>query len=178
MFDFENWGSWGIGDFYKGNDIELKKALERDEPFDTGWHGFKKELQSMRIFRGEENITVEVSEYTDEALEQTELFCDFLTDEECEKLTDELLEEIRECLLMGDFVEETQEKDTLPKTASFEEVIKKAEELAEQCSQTLKDSFRECIEVTLFLMYKDSPDQKQIIEDRLKENGFDISDSE
>lgn len=169
-FDFEDWGSWGIGDFYDGNDEELKIAIETGEPFDTKWHGFKKELQNMRIARNEDRtITVEVSEYMDEVMEQYDLFCDFLTDEEMEKLTDEMVKEIRDDLCWGDFVEETQESDDLPREATFDDIMKKAHELENICSETLHNSFVECIATTLYVMYKDDPNRDRIIDKRTKQ---------
>ena len=169
-FNFGDWGSWGIGDFYEGNDEELKTAIKNGKPFDTGWHGYKKECQSMRVFRDEDGvINVEVYEEMDDVMEQYDLFYVFLTDEEMEKLTDEMVEEIRDDLMIGDFVEETQESDYLPADVTFEDVMKKAYELADICDQTLKDSFAECIGTTLYVLYKDDPKRDQIIDERIKQ---------
>ena len=168
MFDFNDWGSWGVGDFYKGNDTELQDAIKSKKPFDTGWHGFKKELQSMRISRTEDGTKIEVSEYMDEALEETELFCDFLTDEELNLLTDEMIDEIRRLLYEGDFVEDTQEFDILPYDATFEQIMQKASELMNTCSRTLQNSFHECIATTLEIMYHDAPDKEDIIKARIE----------
>ena len=109
MFDFDDCGSWGVGDFYDGNEGELRKAIESGEPFDTGWHGFKKEIQSMRIHRDETEVEVQVSAAMDEVFEQEDLFCDFLEDNEFDLLTDEVIDKVRDYLLMGDFVEETED---------------------------------------------------------------------
>lgn len=31
MFDFDDWGSWGVGDFYDGNEEELDECCFRME---------------------------------------------------------------------------------------------------------------------------------------------------
>ena len=168
MFDFGDWGSWGIGDFYNGNEEALRSAIESGNNFDTGWHGYKKELQSMRIFRDEDGITVSVYEYMDEVFEQAELFYDFLTDEEAEILTDEMIEEIREYLEMGDFVEEIEDEETIPSDATFDQVMSKAKELMQACSDRLHESFLECIAVTLAILYDDLEDKNGIIAARIE----------
>ena len=181
MFDFNDWGSWGVGDFYDGNEEELRKAIEAGEPFDTGWHGFKKELQSMRICRDDNSVTVSVGEYMDEALAEADLFYDFLTDDECDLLTDEMIDEIREYLWMGDFVEETEESEELPVNATFEQVMEKASELMDVCSETLHNSFMECIGTTLYVMYKDNPNRDDIVQKRIdeyKQEGGDNNDGQ
>lgn len=167
MFDFDDWGSWGVGDFYDGNEEELKFAIESGEPFDTGWHGFKKELQSMRVVRDENGTEVSVSEYMDEAFEQDELFCDFLENDEFDLLTDEKLEEIRDYLCLGDFVEETEDSITL-QNPTFEDVMKAASECASYCEERLYDSFLECIGITLYAIYKDDPNRDEIIQKRIE----------
>ena len=169
MFDFDDWGSWGVGDFYNGNEEELVDAINSGKPFDTGWHGFKKELESLRIARDDINVTVYVSTYMDEALGQAELFSDFLEDDEWELLTDEKLEEIRDYLYMGDFVEEITLEDKLPLTATYKEIMNKATELMESCHETLHHSFLECIGTTLYVLYINSPDRDEIIRERLEQ---------
>ena len=167
MFDFDDWGSWGVGDFYDGNEEELKFAIESGEPFDTGWHGFKKELQSMRVVRDENGTEVSVSEYMDEAFEQDELFCDFLENDEFDLLTDEKLEEIRDYLCLGDFVEETEDSITL-QNPTFEDVMKAASECASYCEGRIHDSFLECISTTLYVIYENDPNRDEIIQKRIE----------
>ena len=169
MFYFEDWGSWGIGDFYDGNKEELRNAIESDKPFDTDWHGFKKELQSMRIKRDKEKVTIYVHEYMDEALEEAELFYDFLTDEEADKLTDEMINEIRDYLCMGDYTENVTEEDTLPVNVTFDEIMTKASELIQLCANRLHESFLECIGITLYVMYKDDPNRDEVVQKRIEE---------
>ena len=169
-WDFDDWGSWGIGDMRNGED-ELRKAIESGECFDTGWHGWKKEIQSMRIQRTEENFVIECYMEMDSALEQWDLFSDFLTDEEQERLTDEKVDEIREYLYEGEYVEEITYDDRLPVTATYEEIMRKAEELMQDCDDRLTDSFHECIGDTLWVLYPDMPENEKIdmISDRIEE---------
>lgn len=167
MFDFEDWGSWGVGDFYNGNEEELRKVIESGEPFDTGWHGFKKEIQSMRIHRDETGVEVQVSAAMDEVFEEEDLFYDFLEDDEYELLTDEVVDEVRDCLCMGDFVEETEDSITL-QNPTFDDVMKAASECADYCDERLHDSFLECIGTTLYIMYEDNPNRDDIIQKRIK----------
>ena len=167
MFDFDDWGSWGVGDFYDGNEEELRKAIESGEPFDTGWRGFKKEIQSMRIHRDETGVEVQVSAAMDEVFEQEDLFYDFLEDDEYELLTDEVVDEVRDYLCMGDFVEETEDSITL-QNPTFDDVMKAASECADYCDERLHDSFLECIGTTLYIMYKDNPNRDDIIQKRIE----------
>ena len=39
QFDFDDWGSWGVGDFYDGPMKSLQEAFLSGKTFDTGWHG-------------------------------------------------------------------------------------------------------------------------------------------
>ena len=168
MFDFYDWGSWGVGDFYNGNEEELRKAIESSKPFDTGWHGFKKEPQSMRICRNEKHVLVSVSEYMDEVFEQDDLFYDFLEDDELELLTDKVIDEVIGYLYDTDFVEETEEYAELPVNATFDQIMEKADELINYCSEKLNNSFHECISTTLYVIYKDDPNRDDIIQKRIE----------
>lgn len=167
MFDFDDWGSWGVGDFYNENEEELRKAIESNEPFDTDWHGFKKEIQSMRVHRDGTEVEVQVFAEMDEAFGQYDLFCDFLKDDEFDLLTDEMVDEIRDYLCLGDFVEETEDSITL-QNPTFEDVMKAARECANNCEERLHDSFLECIGTTLYVMYENDPNRDDIIQERIK----------
>lgn len=162
---------WGLTDLYEWDEEILRKAIESGERFDTGWVGCKKEIRSMRICR-DDDITVECSAAMDSALEEWDLFTDFLTDEECEKLTDDVVDEIRDLLYDGGFVEEITYDDTLPATATYDEVMAKVAELEQACEDRLTDSYHECISDTLWILYPDMPEDKKIemINDRIEEN--------
>ena len=153
---------WGLTDLYERNEKILRKAIESGERFDTGWVGCKKEIRSMRICRDDDGMIVECSASMDSALEELDLFTDFLTNEECERLTDDLVEQIRDMLYGGEFVEEITYNDKLPVTATYDEVMKKVEDLEQQCEDTLTESFHECIGATLWVMYPDMPEEEKI----------------
>ena len=174
-FDFGDWGSWGVGDFYDGHEKELRDAIESGEPFDTGWHGFKKELQSMRIQRTDGKIIVSVSEYMDD-LDDYALILDCLTDEEEQKITEEQLDEIRDQLLdlwWSEFTTETSEEEELPSDVTFEQVMEKASELMDACGRQLETSFHNCIGITLSVLYDGMENSKlmDLIRERIEKFG-------
>ena len=153
MFDFMNWGSWGIGDFYDAAYKELKEAIESGNGFDTCWHGWKKEIQSMRISRDGGKILVEVSQEMDD---MPDLVYDCCLDDEEERLTDEMIEEITDALAMeNEFNIWDKQEEYLPADASIDDVIGKAQELMQYCGDFLKDAYRIAIGTTLQVLYPD-----------------------
>ena len=154
--DFDDWGSWGVGDMYADSEKILREAVAGGERFDSGWHGWKKELQSMRVQRTEDEVIVETSMYMDD-LEDYAIICDCLTDEEERKITDEQLEAIANALdeMFLDFRTEVNESEKLPVDATYEEIMAKAEECMDYCERCLKESFHLCIGITLSELYKD-----------------------
>jgi len=62
---------WGVTDFYEEDETELREALRSGAPFDTGWYGVKKEIQSGRITRPKRNgkLYIEVSTSMDSAMD-------------------------------------------------------------------------------------------------------------
>lgn len=168
-FDFDDWGSWGVGDFYARPKEYLESALNSGKTFDTGWHGYKKEIESMRIQRTPEEIIISCSASMDEALEQTDLFTDFLTEEELEKLSDDMIDEIRDYLIWGEFVEETDNEESIDKNSTMEEIMEKASELMQLCNTRLHESFHQCIGTTLTVMYGESDETTKMIEERCKQ---------
>ena len=170
-FDFNDWGHYGIydgKDMFYDNGQELSMFLESNIEFDTRWHGFKKEIQSMRVQRVfDKGIIVSVHEEMDDAIEQCDLICDCLTDEEEELLTDEMIEEIRE-LLMEDveFSSEETATEIIAEDATLEDVLKTATELSELCGNKLHESFLSCMAITLDVVYN-HPEDKSFIEERI-----------
>lgn len=165
-FDFLDWGSWGVGDFYPDREAELVAAINSEKPFNTGSHGFKKELQSMRIIRDYEAVYVQCGAWMDEAFEEPALIYDCLDEDEEKNLTDAMISEIRDYLIAGDFVEEVSSEEKLPLNATLEEIMEQAAKLANECEKILLDSFRECIACTLFVMYGESEETLKMIEER------------
>lgn len=170
-FDFYDWGKWGVGDFYNGNEELLKNALSSGEDFDTNWHGFKKELESMRIAKDSNGVTVSVSAYMDSALEEWDLICDGISEDEEAMLTEDIVEEIREALyraMWADmYCEECENTAVLPASATFDEIIAKASELMEGCYNKLHESFRLCAWNTLYILYN-KPEDTAFIDERVK----------
>lgn len=168
-----DWGFWGITgypyDLYEDVEQELREAIESGEPFDTDWHGFKKELDSMRIYRENNGeIVVEVSAYMDSVYEDAMLIYDCLTPEEEKLLTDTMIDEILDKLPWGEFVEEIEDSDILPPDSTIEDVMKKANELINECNDRLLESYKICIGITLNVLYG-YPEDQSFIEKRINE---------
>jgi hypothetical protein len=52
----------GLTDWYPNKERALKRALKRQQPFDTGWYGSKKEIASARVYSVDgKEVLVEVS---------------------------------------------------------------------------------------------------------------------
>lgn len=169
-FDFFDWGSWGItgdaSDLYANSRKELEDALNSGEDFDTDWHGFKKELESMRVSRKNGRITVEVSAEMDSLYEDPDLIFDCVTDEEAERITGEMIDAIREELEWTDFRETSSDMDVLPADASIDDIMKSAKHMIDLCNQELHDSFLMCMDATLTVLY-DHPTDRSFIVERL-----------
>lgn len=170
-FDFNDWGHYGI---YDGKDMfydkgqELSMFLASNIEFDTGWHGFKKEIESMRVQRVfDEGILVSVHAEMDDAMEQCDLICDCLTDEEENLLTDDMIEEIRD-LLMADmeFSSEETATEIIKEDSTLEDVMKTASQLSKSCNDKLHESFLSCMAITLDVVYN-YPKDKSFIEERI-----------
>ena len=161
---------WGLTDLYEEDEKILRDAIASGERFDTGWVGCKKEIRSMRISR-DEKICVQCHAEMDSALEQLDLFTDFLTNEECKKLTDEAVDQIREMLMESCcYAEEAEYSDYLLSDATYEQVMEVVAGLEQNCEDFLNDSFHECIEDTLWILYPDMPEKEKIemISDRIE----------
>ena len=167
-FDFNNWGSWGItgdaSDLYADSGKELEDALNSGEDFDTDWHGFKKELESMRVSRKNGRIIVEVYAETDSIYEDSALIFDCVTDEEAERITEEMIDAIREELNWTDYREGSEEMEWLPTDASLDDIMRSAREMIDICNQELHDSFLMCMDATLTILYNYPTDRSFIVE--------------
>lgn len=151
--DFYDWGSWGVGDIYEDVEKIMRDVIASGDRFTTGWHGWKKELESMCIDRTEDEIIVSVRAYMDD-LDDYSIIRDCLTGEEEEKITEEQYEAIYDVLFeFPEFSTEEDESETLPLTATYEEIMAKAEELMGYCHRCLKESFHFCIGATLSELY-------------------------
>lgn len=152
-FDFDDWGKYGVTDFYDEPKAELQKALDSGKPFNTGWHGSRKEFDSMCIVRGDDETIVMVNQCMDDA---EDLIYDCLLDDEEKKLSDDIHEEIMEFLYSDCcFSTEAEAEESIRLDASMDEIIQTAEKLRSSCHQQLNDSFRICIGTTLQALYPD-----------------------
>lgn len=171
--EFCDWGSWGIGSEYINSEKILRDAIESGERFTTGWHGYKKELQSMCIERTEDEVIVSVSACMDD-LDDYSIISDCLTSEEERKITEEQYEAIYDALIeCMEFHTEEEETEKLPVTATYEEIMAKAEECMDYCERCLKESFHLCIGITLSELYKDMQYHKliELINERIETIG-------
>ena len=174
-FDFDDWGRWGIDDCYTNTLERLKAAIDSGESFDTGWHGFAKTFESLRVVRDETRIEVLVHAAQDEVFEQPDLITDCLTcEEETEVLTDDMIDQIRDELVENpNFFEETVQSDFLPPTAKLHEIVETAKRLCKICHEVLGTAYRECIATTLYAMYGYSEKTTAMIKERIAKLCFD-----
>lgn len=132
---------WGVSDWTPAFEKEMVKAIESNEPFDTGHVGCKKEIESFRIVRNEDgDIYIEVWEGMDEG---TDLVDDAIWDvfgEDHPDANDSDIEEILD-VLWNDWVFRTE--TTCDCDFSFKE-----NSTTEEKIQQLKDALDEQIAVT------------------------------
>lgn len=170
--EFDEWGSWGVGDMRDSEQI-LREVIASGDRFTTGWHGWRKELQSMCVERTEDEVIVSVSAYMDD-LDDFAIICDCLTGEEENRITEEQLEAIRNALYeCMEFSTEEDESESIPVTATYEEIMAKAEELIDYCDRCLTESFHMCIGITLSELYSDMEYNKliELINERIEKIG-------
>ena len=113
----------------------LQKALDSGEDFDTGWHGFKKEIQSIRIKATGNEITVEVCQSMDE-MPDLIFDCDGADD-----LTDDEIDEVMRVWYGSDYTTDTYESALTERDGSIIEILTVATKLAENCSAFLNDGY-------------------------------------
>lgn len=169
-FKFYDWGHYGITDeaLYDETKAALKQAIDSGKYFNTWWHGSKKEIPTMQIRRMEDGIEVCVHDEMDDVFDEYDLFYDFLTDEEMEMLDEDKADEIRDLLEWGDFHNEIDYTELLSSNASYDDVMATVAELEDDCERTLKNSFNQCIVITLHVLYDGNIDDAVIIERQKK----------
>lgn len=137
--DINDFGHYGIfvDDYMFYSDVKeaLIAALESGENFDTGWHGFKKELQSMRITADGDEITIEVWACCDDP---EDLVWDC---EESEGITDEQYQDILDDFYLTDHRTEYSGWEHIPRDSSLTDVMKVATEIADELNESLEDSY-------------------------------------
>lgn len=121
---------WGLTDFYPEAEEILREALESGEDFETCGFGCKKEIRYGRIIRDQDAVTVEVSACMDDLWESDGLIYDALweTTKIEKELPEEIIESIRDAMIY-DVDDHTDLDASLPRNATFEEIVRAIENL-------------------------------------------------
>ncbi len=142
MFDFSKFNDFGHYGIYDGEDalypevkVMLEGALKSGKDFDTGWHSFKHEFQSIMVKANGERLTVFVAVEMDEPE-------DLVWDCDPGDLTDDQAEEVLSIWFEDGWSSWKDDNINLPRNSSLSDVIKAATELSEECSQYLEDGFQ------------------------------------
>lgn len=165
-FKFEDWGKWGIitdeDCLYENPRNELLQALYDDAPFNTGWHGFAKENESMMIVRDEDALHLYVYVFMND---DEDLFANFLTEEELKLLTEDKINQIRARLTLTEFSESVEYRKDLPLKSSYEDILKAASEMAETCHAALGDNYCDCVRATIYTLYGESMESERRVKE-------------
>lgn len=133
-------GHYGIFDepecFYPNCREQLEKDLACGCDFNTGWHGFKKEPQSIHIFAEGDAINVEVNVFIDD---MPDLIYDC---DGGEDLTEEQIDEVYDAWCGTLYTTEVNDYGRLPRDASLQDILDLACYLAANCSEELDEGFR------------------------------------
>lgn len=136
--DFGHYGITNSEDTFYPNVLEMiTKELLSGNDFDTGWHGFKKELESMRIEACGDTITVCVHCYCDDMPDELISDCD-----NYELLTDKQIDEIMDYYCNDNYYNtEYTESETLPRTATLEEILNVATNISNDLTNRLNETY-------------------------------------
>lgn len=140
---------WGISDFYEEVEADLREALASGEDFDTGWFGCKKEISYAQIIREEGEITISVTCGMDDLWEEEDLIYDALWEmTEIEKeLPEEIIDSIREAACDEQIDDHTTLTETLPGSASYEDVVALLDKLEGEASNSNHEMYKELCEI-------------------------------
>jgi len=136
--DFGHYGITNSEDAFYPNVLEMiTEELLSGNDFDTGWHGFKKELESMRIEACGDTITVCVHCYCDDMPDELISDCD-----NYELLTDKQIDEIMDYYCNDNYYNtEYTESETLPRTATLEEILNVATNISNDLTNRLNETY-------------------------------------
>lgn len=136
--DFGHYGITNSEDIFYPNVLEMiTEELLSGNDFDTGWHGFKKELESMRIEACGDTITVCVHCYCDDMPDELISDCD-----NYELLTDKQIDEIMDYYCNDNYYNtEYTESETLPRTATLEEILNVATNISNDLTNRLNETY-------------------------------------
>ena len=140
---------WSLTDWYEESEQLLREALDSGEDFDTGWFGCRKEIRYARICREDGQITVEVSSHMDDLFDGDDLIYDALWEvsESEEELPDDIIDSIRETALDCGIDDSADETETLPDTATFEEISELIGKLEVITEAQVNDGYRRLCEI-------------------------------
>ena len=136
-----DFGHWGICDdescLYPEVYSLLEKYLKSGNDFNTGWHGFKKEIQSMKIEAVDDDIKVHVWGGMDD---MPDLIYDT---ENGEKLTEEQME-IVEAVWDSEFWACTEQikRGSLSRNCSVNDILSLAVKLSNEINDELEHWFQ------------------------------------
>lgn len=151
--EFPNGGiyasKWGLTDFYEGNDDFLRKAIESDEDFDTGWIGCKKEIRYARVHRERGEFEVEVTAHMDDLWDDGDLIYDALwtVAKSGDELPEDIIDSIRDAAIDSGVDDHTYCNRYLPLNASYETVVDTIGELENEAEQTNEELYRILCEI-------------------------------
>lgn len=138
VLDFGHYGIYAGEDALYDHNLEaLKKELASGKDFNTGWHGFKKEIESLKVSAFGSKITVEVAASCDEMPYDLVSDCDGGDD-----LTDDEIDEVYN-LYCGNFeaTTDTDASGELDRSATVMDILTLASELMDGCQNTLHETY-------------------------------------
>ncbi len=164
---------WSLSEMYQEHEAELRKALASGEDFEASW-GVKKEIEYATVRRINGSIEVEFRTYIDElyGIADTLLWvasgkkydsgfdyiCKFHDLDPNKPADHERAESIMEEVqgwVEDEYREEWTERDSLPATATYEEIMNMIDELgavattaSQDCYESMVETVRACIDAS------------------------------
>lgn len=136
--DFGHYGIFGEEDaLYPEVRLMLQEELDSNNNFDTGWHGFKEQCESMRIQADQRGILIGVHNYMDEI---PDLIFDI---DGSEKLTDDQVNRIKD-LWNEEYVVSTEiiDYEWVTRDSTVKDIMIKASDLCCRNDAYLEDCFQ------------------------------------
>ncbi len=105
----------GFSELYEDAEVALRELISNKTPFDTGWLGCKKEIESCRIQSNGQSLLISVHAEMDD-------YPEILGDYEGIDFTEKTEKEYEDEWAMGDWVSEFDCREEIPAT-TYEEMI-------------------------------------------------------
>ena len=132
---------WGHGDLYPDAEHSLKELVESGKPYNTGYFGSKKDESYARIINNGREVSIELVRYMDGDDDPAELIYDAMDDDD--DFTEKEISEMVDDMLLGDYGSSEGNKatmaETLPLSATFEDIKETIKKLDNQANSVLKD---------------------------------------